>query len=563
MTQTATNETQIEEKLKNMESCLWNIPAERSLLAMLTARPDGMDMALEQVPLEKFFGPTNRCIYWLMEKQAEMARGLNTPADFSVLSLLDVPKRFGLDRENQDYIAKLTDDGRQIETLFGMARKINVDTQWSLTVNDLNAAAHRVFLMRQAAKMILATLNRATPIEQIIENSQDSFLEFAAKVMLTSRPSIQFTETTMDELSRGANGIHFAPLPFLSNFVYGFQPGKVYIIAARTKVGKSTFQMCMALDAAKQGIPCLYLDTEMSREEVARRAISSLSGIAENLILTGEYLNDPVQKQAVEAAHAVFTTLPFQHENIAGLDVTASVVKMHAFKRHITQNFPGKVGVVFYDYLKLPSLGGTKYAQEFQILGDQTSKLKNAAGALGLVAIAGVQESRGAKGLSQSDYASDGQYIVAGSDRIVHMCDLLLNLRNLTKVEGVKVAKHFGLADGGSGDIRNRLRFNQVLHITLQRSGGSFEEGIPLHFQRGKSQYRELAYQLDSNGQCLLDERGKHVMSKELGFLHSKEFAHKPRSSNGKPTLFDIAAEQRKAAQANASQEPVTQHSKL
>lgn len=59
----------------------------------------------------------------------------------------------------------------------------------------------------------------------------------------------------------------------------GLKPGKVYIVAARPSVGKSSLAQWIALRMAAQELPTLFLSQEMPEEELADRAVSSTGRI--------------------------------------------------------------------------------------------------------------------------------------------------------------------------------------------------------------------------------------------------------------------------------------------
>ena len=59
----------------------------------------------------------------------------------------------------------------------------------------------------------------------------------------------------------------------------GLRPGLLYVLAARPKVGKSSFALWLALRMAQQDLPTLVLSQEMPSSEVTDRAIASLGAI--------------------------------------------------------------------------------------------------------------------------------------------------------------------------------------------------------------------------------------------------------------------------------------------
>jgi replicative DNA helicase len=68
----------------------------------------------------------------------------------------------------------------------------------------------------------------------------------------------------------------------------GFRPGKLYILAARPGIGKSSLSAQLLIKQAKDGRPGLMLSQEMPVEEVADRAVSSMGQIDYGAIQTGK-----------------------------------------------------------------------------------------------------------------------------------------------------------------------------------------------------------------------------------------------------------------------------------
>ena len=66
----------------------------------------------------------------------------------------------------------------------------------------------------------------------------------------------------------------------LDAYTHGLHPGQLVIVAARPSVGKSTFALEMARNAAiKQNKPTIFFSLEMGRSEIAMRMLSAQSGI--------------------------------------------------------------------------------------------------------------------------------------------------------------------------------------------------------------------------------------------------------------------------------------------
>ncbi|MBI5255412.1 MAG: replicative DNA helicase [Burkholderiales bacterium] len=68
----------------------------------------------------------------------------------------------------------------------------------------------------------------------------------------------------------------------------GFAPGRLYIVAARPSVGKSSFSQAIAQHMASHGLPALFLSQEMSANEVADRGVANAGRVSYTALLSGK-----------------------------------------------------------------------------------------------------------------------------------------------------------------------------------------------------------------------------------------------------------------------------------
>jgi replicative DNA helicase len=72
----------------------------------------------------------------------------------------------------------------------------------------------------------------------------------------------------------------------------GLQPGRLYILAARPSVGKSSFAQARGLTLAQDGLRTLFLSQEMSEGEVADRGVANIGHVSYSSLLEGRMKND-------------------------------------------------------------------------------------------------------------------------------------------------------------------------------------------------------------------------------------------------------------------------------
>lgn len=211
----------------------------------------------------------------------------------------------------------------------------------------------------------------------------------------------------------------------------GLVDGEVTLVGARSKVGKSTVLLnwCKKI-AIDDGVPVLYIDTEMYNHEQEDKLLSMLSGVPHSEIRNGMFGKDTMHGAAREKITAV------QKASKAIKDGNLHHVYLPNFTLEKIQALARKyqiehgVKLIVFDYIKLPSSNGNLGDKEYQALGYLTSGLKDIAGLLKVPIITAVQLNRGAVGKEDITEAD-----IAGSDRILQLVNRVCFLRRSTEEE--------------------------------------------------------------------------------------------------------------------------------
>lgn len=193
--------------------------------------------------------------------------------------------------------------------------------------------------------------------------------------------------------------------PILDRQIDGLIPGTLMVVAARKKMGKSTFLTNIAMhNAYKRDVPVLYIDTELTYTEFHTRGLSIMSGIKEREIKHGGYSREQLTK--LEICKGLVKKGKLFHKYMPGYSVDKVVALCKKFK------MKEDVGLIVFDYLKEPDLSTVEgNRKEYQLLGDITTKLKDLSGILNVPVLTAVQLNR------QND--------IADSDRIARYGDII------------------------------------------------------------------------------------------------------------------------------------------
>jgi replicative DNA helicase len=208
----------------------------------------------------------------------------------------------------------------------------------------------------------------------------------------------------------------------------GYRRGTVYVVGARPKVGKSTFCLNVAANMAKQGIPVLYLDTEMKKETQSVKWVSLHSGVDQGSIETGQFSQKENLKFSIDQALSSIKKMPFYHISIAGKKPEEIMSIARRWISSVVGRDEGgntKDCLIMLDYLKTMDLADVGDFQEYQYLGDFITKLHNFAVKNDVPVLATVQLNR--DGISKEDSS-----VVSGSDRILWLCSSLAYLKKKT-----------------------------------------------------------------------------------------------------------------------------------
>ena len=306
--------------------------AEQSVLGALLSWPESLDSVLQHVEAGSFWSHAHRLIF-------EATTGLLLAGKTA-----DVVSVF----------QQLRDMNRADET--GGLAYLNALAQSS--AGPGNAKRHAQIVAEKAMqRAIIAAADNAGTIAWADGNTGDKLDRIAALFAGLDRSQMRKAPTAIGQLLVGAidrynamaegktapgwrTGI--APLDRILGG--GLKPGKVYGIAARPSVGKSSAARTIALSTSADGLPTLVLSQEMPGEEVADCIIAELGRIDSQRLQTGQFAGDDWGRmvEAVEQAKA----LPLYVDDDGGLTISQIRAKARQIKG---------LKVLVLDYLQLSS----------------------------------------------------------------------------------------------------------------------------------------------------------------------------------------------------------------
>ena len=321
--------------------------------------------------------------------------------------------------------------------------------EYKLLVNSVVEMSFKRELAKIAAEiqsdcynsdMNLATMN--TLVNDKIANLTEKYL-VADDIDILGKHADELWQEIIDR--RGENGVSGLPSKFsILNDYFTYEPGELVLLCAKMKRGKSAMMMNEALHKLKNGVPTLYLDSEMSDRLFYERMLANLARVEVKKIKTGKYSYE--EEQRLAKANEFIKQAPFVHMYLPKPS-DEEIYSIHKILKY-------KIGLGFsiYDYIKGDL---TDSSQLYNYLGARCNFLKNnVAGDLNIPVLAGAQLNRNSE--------------IADSIKLLQYCSVAAYWREKTPGE----VNQDGLECG-----------NYCLNIKLNRLGEQMAEDEYLDFK--------------------------------------------------------------------------------
>jgi replicative DNA helicase len=216
--------------------------------------------------------------------------------------------------------------------------------------------------------------------------------------------------------------------PILDATIQGLQPGRLYILGARTGQGKSVW--CLNLVkrlAVDQDIPVLYISTEQTSKDEISRLISIVADTPEHYLDSGNYSLMNAYPAQVDEAEKKVAKAPiwFSHDPMFTPEKLYRTIK----KFVITE----KVQCVFFDYIRIP-VGSISSKDKWALVGDLAYGLKAIASELNIPIVSAVQVNRDGSEQFAATGEIDGSSF-ALSDMIEQASSVAMVMRPLNREE--------------------------------------------------------------------------------------------------------------------------------
>ena len=175
---------------------------------------------------------------------------------------------------------------------------------------------------------------------------------------------------------------------FLDKITSGLQNSDLIVVAARPSAGKTALSLNIAYHIAnieKKGVA--FFSLEMSKEQIAKRILSSYAEVNNNKIRSGKMPPEDWEKIGREVENAEH--IPFYICDKPGINS----LELQALCKQIYHDLKGNLGLVVIDYLQLMGAAG-RYVSRQEEIAEISRNLKLLAKELHIPIIANAQLNR-------------------------------------------------------------------------------------------------------------------------------------------------------------------------
>jgi replicative DNA helicase len=249
-------------------------------------------------------------------------------------------------------------------------------------------------VIRISAEISKNVQSEGQNIDEVLANAQKQIEEIAKQKVEKSYHLLsevtQSAKIDIEELANqgaGLTGVS-SGFRFLDQITAGLQTSDLIVVAARPSAGKTAFSLNIAYHvAAKEQKGVIFFSLEMSKEQIAKRILSSYAEINNKNIRTGKM--SPEEQQRLNAEVKATANVPFYICDKPGLNS----FELQALCKQMYHDLKGNLGLIVVDYLQLMG-AANRYNNRQEEITEISRNLKLIAKELNVPVIANAQLNR-------------------------------------------------------------------------------------------------------------------------------------------------------------------------
>ena len=360
----------------------FSLEAETAVLGGMFIDREAVTRAVEHVNESMFYREANRRLYRAMVRLYERGDVID------VITVSEELKKTGeMDAAGGfDYLAALVDAVPTAANLEYHARIVRDKALLRRLVDQATQIIRDVY--DQGERDVDEILDEAeSRIFQVAESHKREGFVWIKEILWSAFERIE----KLQESDSGVTGVP-SGFPDLDSMTTGLQKGDLVIVAARPSMGKTSWVMNVAANAAiTNNVPVAIFSLEMASEQLVQRLLCAEGRIDAQRLRRGKLSQEEHQRLAASAGH--LNTAPIWIDDQPGCNVLEIRAKSRRLQSELRSN--GKdLGLIIIDYMQLMS-GAGQAESRVQEVSQISRGLKALARELEVPVIALSQLSRG------------------------------------------------------------------------------------------------------------------------------------------------------------------------
>ncbi|RMH16902.1 MAG: replicative DNA helicase [Gemmatimonadetes bacterium] len=355
----------------------YSLEAEISVLGGMLLDKDAVARAVEIVNDSMFYREANRRLYRAMVRLFERGSVVD------VVTVAEELKKTGEldDVGGPEYLAELLD---AVPTAANVEYHARIVREKALLRRLIDAASGIIRdVYDQGERTVEEVLDTAE--QRVFQVAQSHDRQGFVWIKEVLWPTFEHIEK-LQESKGGITGVPTG-FPDLDRMTTGLQPGDLVIVAARPSMGKTSWVMNVAQNAAiEHGVPVAIFSLEMSKEQLVQRLLCSEGRVDAQKLRRGRLSPEEYQRLAQAAGH--LNTAPMWIDDSPG----STVLEMRAKARRLKSEV--NLGMLVIDYMQLMA-GHRRTESRVQEVSEISRGLKALARELEVPVVALSQLSRG------------------------------------------------------------------------------------------------------------------------------------------------------------------------
>ncbi len=440
-----------------------SLEAEESLLSCLLIDKDAIIKIIDTLMPQDFYKTSHQMLYEII---VELYNS-NNPIDVVTLANRLDEKKILSDVGGRSYLAKLSN---LVATAANISNYSNI-IQRKATLRRLQQAA---------AEIADISFQEDRDIDEILDQTEKKIFGVSRKYLKNSFLPITNLITDafarIEDLHKQSGKLRGLATGFtdLDNLTAGLQKSDLIILAARPSVGKTSFALDIARQAAiksKEGVAIFSL--EMGKEQLVDRMLCAQANVNLWKMRTGN-LSDKENDNdfsKIGLAMGELSEAPIYIDDSA----TLSIMEIRAKVRRLQME--KGIGLVVIDYLQLMEGRGKYSDNRVQEIGEISRGLKSIARELDVPVLALAQLSRA---VEQSNPAIPKLSHLRDSGSIEQDADLVMFIYRKAADRNYKPE-----------ELPNEERFKAEIHIAKHRNGPTGQ--VNLFFDESTVSFKNLS----------------------------------------------------------------------